>query len=98
MTYSNRHTKTDDETRRAIYRVLEYVAEVKDATKQDLCEVAMSEVQHQSATKSHAIIDTMVAMQYMNRTYGEDGRSYSYELTVYGTRLLNSFSQYYKTR
>lgn len=95
MNKINRHTKTQDETRRAIWRVLEWAATYPGSTKQDLVNVAMAELAHSSPTKAHAIVDTMVAMQYLVEHNGTSAKEYSFEPTVYGTRLLNAFSRYY---
>lgn len=98
MTTKQSNRSDDDSIRRAIYRALEWSAESKSVNKQDLCEVVMSELRHSSPTKAHAIIDTMVAMQYLIRAAGERENELWFEPTVYGTRLLNAMARYYETR
>lgn len=83
-------------TRQAIRRVIEWAHDFPDASKQDLCEVAMTELHHTSVTKAHAVIDVMVAMQYLAVSTGDDGRTQHFQPTIYGLNLLDRMHKFYE--
>lgn len=79
--------------REGIFRMMEYIDEIKDHDKTTVAGLYSVYVDNKSLTTAYVVIDTLEAVGWINRM--SDGRLVRYELTAYGRKVYNAFMRAY---